>query len=285
MILAITGGTGLVGRFLVEDALQAGDEVVNLSRNAPPDGFFSGPVRHLSYDLSGPAPDLTGFDAVIHAGFAHVPGRYRGGEGEDAAGFRASNLDGSLRLLDAARGRFIFLSSRAVYGPCPRGVMPSEDHPCAPDTLYGALKLEFEGAVTQAGGTSLRATGVYGPPGPGQAHKWAGLFADFDAGRTVASRAATELHGADLAAAARLCLAGGPALLNVSDMVLDHRDLLAEYARLTGRDGVLPERADAGAVSAMDTTRLRDMGWQGRGMDGLRDTLAAIVTEGAGWQR
>lgn len=279
MRIAVTGGTGLVGRFLVEAALAAGHDVVNLSRRPPQEGLFSAPVGHVPFELGGSA-DLSGFDAVMHAAFAHLPGKYRGGEGGDAAGFRARNLDGSLRLLDAARGRFLFLSSRAVYGPCPRGVMPDEDHSCAPDTLYGALKLEFEGAVTAAGGTSLRATGVYGPPGPGQDHKWAGLFADFAAGRALAPRASTEVHGSDLAAVALLCLNAGPAVLNVSDFVLDRRDLLAEYARLTGREAPLPAHADAGAVSVMDTGRLQAMGWRGRGMDGLRDTLAQIV-EGA----
>nr|WP_237422088.1 NAD(P)-dependent oxidoreductase [Frigidibacter albus] len=276
----MTGGTGLVGRFLADAARAAGHEVTLLSRNPAPGG--------LRYDLAGEVPDLAGYDALIHAAFQHAPGRYRGGEGTDPAGFLAANRDGSLRLFAAARkagvGRALFLSTRAVYGRHPAGTVLIEDTPLRPDTLYGQMKADVEQGLAALSSpdfstASLRATGVYGP---GADHKWITLFNDFRAGRPIAPRVATEVHGDDLAAAALLLLnapaqALAPHAFNVSDLTLDLHDLLAEVAQLTGCAAPLPPRADAAQVSAMDCTRLRALGWRPGGWPLLRASLPAML--------
>lgn len=291
MRLAVTGATGLVGQFVVEEALQRGDSVVALCRTPPAPGRFSSPVSRIGFDLAEDPPTLVGCDALIHLGLAHLPGRYRGGEGGDPEGFRRTNIDGTLRLFEAARRdgvrRILFLSSRAVYGSYPPGTPLAEDLAPLPDTLYGEVKLAAEEALVELHGpglvtASLRATGVYGPPGPGQRHKWADLFEDFRDGKRVEPRVASEVHGADLAAALRLLLTVPPNVLrwrsyNVSDILLDRRDLLAELAALTGIRTALPERADAGLVSRMDCARLRSLGWQPGGMDRLRASLPAML--------
>ncbi len=291
MKIAVTGGTGLVGRFFVEDALAHGDRVVVLSRRAPRQGFFSAPVMHQAFDLSGAAPDLDGVDLVVHCAFDHLPGRYRGGEGDDPEGFLRDNVDGSRRLIEAAQSAgvsaAVFLSSRAIYGDYPPGTVLEETTEPRPDTLYGQAKLEVERMLSGLDrpdfrALSLRATGVYGPAGPGVRHKWTSLFEAFLRGETCAPRVATEVHGADLAAAMR-CLLGqtstdgqGP-VYNVSDILLDRRDLLFELGRLTGVAGALPDRANAGRVSPMATNRLRSFGWTPGGMDALRRSLPAML--------
>ncbi|MCX7300221.1 MAG: NAD(P)-dependent oxidoreductase [Rhodobacterales bacterium] len=281
MMLAVTGATGLVGRFIVEDALRRGQAVTVLGRTPPSPGFFSGAVGFQAWELGG-VPELRGFDGLVHAAFSHVPGLYRGGEGDDPTGFMKLNLDGSVRLFAAAvragMGRVVFLSSRAVYDGLPLGTALDEAMEIAPDSLYGRAKLEAEQALAATGrGVSLRATGVYGPAGPGQVHKWAGLFADFRAGRAIAPRVATEVLGSDLAAAVQVGLASGvTGVLNVSDLLLDRRGLLAEVAALTGWDGVLPERSGA-VVSTMQTGRLEALGWRASGLAGLRAALPAMI--------
>ncbi|WP_138472641.1 NAD(P)-dependent oxidoreductase [Poseidonocella sp. HB161398] len=282
-VWAVTGGTGLVGRFIVEDLLAAGEEVVVLSRTRLPDPPFSRPVEVRPVLLDRAAEtDVSGVDCLVHCAFDHLPGRYRGGEGGDPAGFRARNVEGSLLLFQTARAAgvraAVFLSSRAVYGAYPPGTLLREDLPARPDTLYGAAKLEVEeGLAAMAGpdfaAASLRATGVFGA-GPGQ--KWAGLFADHLAGQAVTPRVATELHGADLAAAVRL-VAGRSGVWNASDLLLDRRDLLAAVNAATGRDLPLPARADAALVSAMDCARLRALGWAPRGAERLQDELPAML--------
>ena len=86
-MIALTGATGLVGRWLLPLA------DLTLGRTA-------GPRPHRPYDLTGPAPDLRGVTTLIHAAFSHVPGKYRGGEGDDPQGFLTANLDEAIPLVN-----------------------------------------------------------------------------------------------------------------------------------------------------------------------------------------
>jgi len=270
MRIALTGASGLVGRWIRRAALADGHQVATL------------PGWRL-----GDRPDLAGCDALIHAAFQHVPGRYRGGEGQDAPGFLRANLDGSLALFRAARdqglGRVLFLSSRAVHDGHPAGMALPDDLSPRPTSLYGQVKAEAEAALAGMAGpdfltASLRPTGVYGP---GQPQKWAGMIRDFMRGTTPAPRVATEVHGADLGRAALLVLAD-PAMsgsYNVSDLVLDRRDLLAELAGMTGCGTPLPAPADAGALRRPLCTRLPALGWRPGGMALLRRDLPEILTQ------
>ncbi|MCV6598397.1 MAG: NAD(P)-dependent oxidoreductase [Mangrovicoccus sp.] len=284
MRLAITGGTGLVGQFITRAALLAGHEATLFGRRAPQTALFGQDLPFEPFDLGGLPPDLRGFEGLIHGAFDHIPGRYRGGEGDDPEGFRRRNVLGSQRLIEsmgAAGGRVIFLSSRAAYGDYPPGTALTETTPSRPETLYGQVKLAVEQITESVGGVSLRATGVYGAPAPGQRHKWADLFADFAANRPIAPRRATELHGEDLAAACMLALqATTPALLNVSDIMLDRRDLLALWSDISGIQGKLPKAAPEPGPAAMDCSRLKALGWAPQGDAGLAKTLAQISRAG-----
>jgi nucleoside-diphosphate-sugar epimerase len=255
----VTGGGGLVGRFIVAEGRARGFDVV------VPAGW-----------RLGDALPLEGVDLLVHAAFAHVPGRYRGGEGDDPAGFVRANVDGTAALFRrAARdgvGRVVFLSSRAVYDGSDAEVL-TEGMAVAPDTLYGQVKLAGEQALAaECRGASLRATGVYGP---GAGHKWVSLFADFAEGRAIAPRRATEVAGPDVAAAVFLPLDG---VFNLSDLLLDRRDLLAEVARLTGCAHQLPVQSEE-RVAVMETTRLRAAGWRPGGMARLRSLLPQMITQ------
>jgi len=279
--IALTGASGLVGRFVLRGLASRGHEVVALGRR-PVDG-----AEWRGWRLGGRAT-FDGCDALVHAAFSHLPGRYRGGEGDDPEGFLARNRDGSLRLFKEARaaglGRIVFLSSRAVYGDYPPGTELAEDFLPRPDTLYGEMKWAAEQGLSALAGpgfatASLRATGIYGP---GPDHKWRELFNEFFAGRPIAPRVATELHGDDLAAAVVLLLevpeaALEPRSFNASDITLDRRDLLERVVRITGQEGALPERADAGRVSAMRCDRLRALGWRPGGFEALDVALRAML--------
>ncbi len=276
MRVALTGATGLAGHPIAAHLARRGFDVVTLGRAQNGLG-----LPHVAWTL-GERPRID-CDALVHCAFSHVRGRYRGGEDGDPDGFLHLNRDGTLRLLDGVGdARIVYLSSRAVYGRYPPGTCLREDMEPCPNTIYGDMKRATETAVAARGGVSLRATGLYGPPPPGRVHKWAGLFADFAAGHAVPSRVATELHVGDLASAVELCLGvASPSVANISDIVLDHRDLLAAYAEIAGIRGCLPNRADASCVSAMDCERLRALGWMPRGEGGLRPALAKMVESGA----
>jgi nucleoside-diphosphate-sugar epimerase len=272
MRVALTGATGLVGQFVARRLLAAGHGLVALGRPSP----WGGAAR--PWRLGEPAP-LDGCDALVHCAFAHVPGRYRGGEGDDPQGFLLLNLEGTLRLWDEAAGRrTVFLSSRAVYDGLPPGTALTEDFPVAPPSLYGRVKSEAERALhARGGGASLRATGVFGPPAPGQRHKWADLFAAFAAGEAMAPAVGTEVHGDDVAGAVLLLLErGDTGPFNCSDFVLDRRDLLLAWSEVSGARGTLPPRSGAGP-GVMDTSRLRALGWTPLGAAGLWEALGALV--------
>lgn len=274
MRIALTGASGLVGRWIAAAAGEAGHLVMPLSR----------PKWKL-----GESPDLSGCDALVHAAFQHVPGRYRGGEGDDPQGFSAANLDGSVRLFNAARDagvrKVIFISSRAVHDGHPPGSLPDDMSP-APNSLYGKVKAGAEAALRRMAvpgfqTASLRPTGVCGP---GQPQKWAGLIRGFLDGSPPEPRIATEVHGADLGRAAMLVL-GAPDMsgsYNVSDLILDHHDLCAEIAALTGCRTPLPARSDGAALRIPDCARLQALGWRPGGLALLRRDLPAIVDDATG---
>ncbi len=260
MHVLLTGATGKVGRFLLPALRAAGHRVTPLGRH----------LHDHPWSLADTAPDLPPADALVHAALAHVPGAYRDGEGDDPAGFRRLNLDGTLRLFDAAGlARIVFLSSRATYGDHRRGETLRETDPAAPDSLYGAVKLAAETALGSRG-VALRATGIYG----GSPHKWSGLFAGYLRGDAIEPRAATEVHGADLAAAVLIALqapATGP--LNVSDLLLDRHDLLAGVQALTGSPHPPPPCASGPPPGVMATDRLRALGWRPGGWPRLQNFL------------
>ena len=286
MRILVSGATGIAGRFIVEHLLAFGDQVIVAGRTKPMEGFFSSPVKFRPLSLD---PDrneraaFEGIDAFVHAAFAHVPGKYRGGEGDDPDRFRRLNTDGTLARFAEAKAagvsRAVFLSSRAVYDGAAPGTVLTEDMAVAPVTLYGQVKRDVETGLADMADdsflpVSFRATGLYGPAGPGRRHKWAELLEAFAKGGTIAPRVSTEVHGEDLASAVRLVLtesagrltAFGPApVFHLSDILLDRHDLLAAWSAMTGATGTLPGRADATAVNVMDCARLKALGWSPRG--------------------
>lgn len=266
--VALTGASGLVGRWLLP--------LADVTMGRAPTG-----KPHQPWSLTGPAPHLQDVKTLIHAAFLHEPGKYRGGEGDDPKGFVAANLHGTVRLFTAAveQGveRIIFLSSRAVFDGLPAGTSLPETRAVQPKSLYGQVKAEAESFLFDLPitGISLRATGVYGP---GLQHKWTDLFDDYLAGRAIAPRHGTEVHGHDLAQAARLAMTAPKGPLHVSDMLLDRRDLLAEVQRLTGCSHPLPLPADT-PVSPLSCDHLQALGWRPGGMARLRADLPAMLPE------
>lgn len=294
MRVLVSGASGLVGRYIVETLLGRGHEILAGGRHRPEAERFHASLGFVPLYLD-PGRDqsaaFAGVDAFVHCAFHHVPGRYRGGEGDDAPGFVSANLDGSIRLFETARQsgvrRVVFLSSRAVYdGLSSDGGALGEDMACAPTSLYGEVKLKAEQALEalcRPGfvGTSLRLTGVYGDLMP---NKWQGLFADYLAGRPVPPRAGSEVHGRDVGEAVRLIIehdeeAVTGRVFNVSDIVTDHREILDIFRVAGNSDNPLPDAADANAVAEMDTSRLRALGWRPGGRELLRWTVQRLAVE------
>ncbi|MBB3541529.1 MULTISPECIES: NAD(P)-dependent oxidoreductase [unclassified Rhizobium] len=292
MKVLVSGGTGLVGRYIVEELLAAGYTVIIGGRHAPLPRFFSRPVEFAPLSLDPTRDHIEAFDDAyffVHAAFHHLPGNYRGGEGDDPETFKHLNLDGSVRLFEAAKRagtrRCIFISSRAAYGEHPPGTTLTEGMAEKPETLYGQVKLDAERSLAHLAApgfatTSLRLTGVYGDLRP---NKWDKLIEDYLAGRHLPSRAGTEVHGRDVGGAVRLMLEADTARIsgetfNVSDVTLDTWDIL-EHIRWE-RDCLnrLPLPADKSQLTPMDTAKIRALGWSPGGMPLFNETIHTLAT-------
>lgn len=144
MILALTGGTGFVGRATIETALAAGHQIRALTRRPQPDRARVTWISGALDDVASLAALADGADAVIHiAGVVNAP---------DRAGFVAGNVEGT-RAVVAAAGtrRLVHVSSLSAREP--------------DLSVYGWSKREAERIVAESDSdwTIVRPTGVYGP--------------------------------------------------------------------------------------------------------------------------
>ena len=170
--ILITGASGFIGSFIVEEALRRGWETWAAVRRSSSRQFLQDERIHfIELNLSNEqqlTEQLRGheFDYVVHA--AGVT------KCIDQADFRRINTEGTQHLVRAliALGmplrRFVFVSSLSVFGAI-REQQPYEeiretDTP-QPNTAYGRSKLEAEQWLESVNipYVILRPTGVYGP--------------------------------------------------------------------------------------------------------------------------
>ena len=202
--IALTGAGGRLGWFLQQALGQAAYAVHPLDRQV-----------HGDLTQTDFRPFLAGCSALIHAAFDHIPGKYRGGEGDDPIQFWDRNFQSTLRFLEQAREvgvqRVVLFSSRAIYGSHQQFDAPiDEGEPAQPDSHYGAIKGAIErlaplytDAKMQV--TVLRPTGIYG--GPMALNKWGPMVREAGKGRLpTTNKTATEVHGATVAQAAIMAL-------------------------------------------------------------------------------
>lgn len=163
--ILLTGATGFVGRYLLDDLATRGYRLRTASRSTTP--AVAG-VEHVAIgDLGTPIdwrPLLDGVDLVVHsAGLAHADGTI------PEERYRTVNTEATLALARAAQAtgirRFIFLSSiRAQSGPVSDQPLSEADSP-APTDAYGRSKLAAEEGLAglDLDWIALRPVLVYGP--------------------------------------------------------------------------------------------------------------------------
>ena len=164
-LIALTGGTGFIGRYLLRELSGRGYRLRVLLRRPsvlPPECASA-----VVGDLARPqnmAAALAGADAVIHS--AGVSQAMSGLPEDD---HRALNTEATIGLARAAQRagvrRFVFLSSiRAQSGPSAASVL-TEDLEPRPTDAYGRSKLAAERGLAQLDldWVALRPVLVYGP--------------------------------------------------------------------------------------------------------------------------
>ena len=174
MKILITGASGFIGSFIVEEALKQGFETWAAVRKSSSKEYLQDERIHfIELNLSSKAQLIEQlrphqFDYVVHA--AGVT------KCLNKADFRRINTEGTKNLVDALLDlqmplkRFVFLSSLSVFGAIkerlPYDEIREDDTP-QPNTEYGRSKLEAERYIDSIGSRIpyiiLRPTGVYGP--------------------------------------------------------------------------------------------------------------------------
>ncbi len=260
MIVALTGGTGFVGRAVLECLLDAGHEVSALARSiqVPLAG-----VEWVQGDLSNRealAELVRGVDAVIH-----VAGVVNAAEPQ---GFVTGNVHGTLSLVEAARDegvpRFVHVSSLSAREP---GL-----------SAYGASKARGETVVKASllDWTIVRPPAIYGPRDKEmfelfRAARWGVVPVPRDGRASI-------IHVEDLA---RLLVALLPGADDVSDQTMEPDD---------GRPGGWEHRELALAIGWAVGRRPRVLGLspaalrRAAGVDGfLRGKAAKMTPDRAGY--
>ncbi len=163
IIVAITGGTGFIGRQLVMYHLEQGDEVRVLSRRSIEESGLPDSVKWYCGDL-GNSGDLQSFvdkaDILYHCA----------GEIKDATKMKALHVDGTARLINMATGRigrWVQLSSTGAYGQHREGIV-TEETSLNPKGEYEVTKVQADNLVINAANQGafnyviLRPSIVYG---------------------------------------------------------------------------------------------------------------------------
>ena len=173
MNILITGATGFIGGFIVDEALSRGMQVWVAVRPTSSRKYLSDPrIQFLELNLSDKEQMKRQMDGLRFDYVVHAAGATKCLHAED---FFRSNTEGTKNLVQALMEqqmplkRFVFVSSLSVYGPVaeqqPYREICGDDTP-QPNTAYGRSKLAAEQYIESIEGfpyVILQPTGVYGP--------------------------------------------------------------------------------------------------------------------------
>ena len=299
MLIAVTGATGFLGRYIVRRLAGAGNHLRCWYRAASDRSGFEAEADAIDWqqgqlgDGGATARLVDGVDAVVHAALQwEGHGGFRARAEDDLLAFLRANLLGSLQLFQAAFTagvpRFVFLSTCAVHEVILDDRPLDEAHPLWPTSPYGAHKAALEKFVHSFGLgqgwpiCALRPTGIYGLAHPASASKWYDLVGQVLRGEPVAStRGGKEVHAADVARAVELLLGAdadrikGQAF-NCYDLYIADQDV-AEIAReLTGSRSPIADQRPS-PKHQIETGKLRARGMAFGGKPLLRETVAELV--------
>lgn len=173
MNILITGATGFIGGFIVDETLSRGMQVWVAVRPTSSRKYLSDPrIQFLELNLSDKEQMKRQMDGLRFDYVVHAAGATKCLHAED---FFRSNTEGTKNLVQALMElqmplkRFVFVSSLSVYGPVaeqqPYREICGNDTP-QPNTAYGRSKLAAEQYIESIEGfpyVILQPTGVYGP--------------------------------------------------------------------------------------------------------------------------
>jgi len=142
--VVVTGGSGLLGTWVVKEFIEQGYEVVNCDTKKPAEDLCRTVIADLT-NLGEVYGVLQGAEAVVH--MAAIPQAYT----HSNEGTFHNNVMTTFNILEAAAGlgikKVVLASSESSYGICfsknalqPKYVPIDEDHPQLPEESYGLSK-------------------------------------------------------------------------------------------------------------------------------------------------
>lgn len=173
MNILVTGASGFIGSFIVEEALRRGMSVWAAVRKSSSREYLTdGRIRFVELDLDSCEQIMEQLRPLQLDYVVHAAGATKCLRKED---FYRINTEGTRHLVEAIcrlgirLKRFVYISSLSVYGPVrekvPYQPIRESDTP-RPNTAYGKSKLRGEMVLASHPGfpyVILRPTGVYGP--------------------------------------------------------------------------------------------------------------------------
>ena len=171
--ILITGATGFIGSFIVEEALRRGMEVWAAVRKSSNCRYLQDArIHQIELHLDDKEQLKRQLSALRLDYVVHAAGVTKSLHKED---FARTNTEGTRHLAEALvelkmpLRRFVFLSSLSIFGPVheqqPYQEITASDSP-QPNTAYGRSKLAAEqllASIPNLPYIILRPTGVYGP--------------------------------------------------------------------------------------------------------------------------
>lgn len=294
MRIAITGGTGFVGRYIVNELTATGHTCRCWHRPTSDRGGFTHreQIEWVAGDLEESASCVElvrDCEAVVHAALDRPGNSFRGGEG-NLIDFAERNILGTLRLIEAARAagvlRFVLISTCAVHERILDDRPLDESHPLWPTSHYGAHKAALEAFVHSYGLgdafpiCALRPCGVYGLARPASESKWFGLIRAVVAGEPVACQGGgKEVHASDVARAVQLLLQSAQVAgeaFNCCDQYISQWQVAHIAKELAGHGGQISGQAKR-SKHQIETGKLQRLGMTFGGETLLRETIRQLV--------
>lgn len=294
MKIAVTGATGFIGRYIVNQLDSEGHSLKCWHRESSKrDGFEH--LKNLIW-VAGDLGDRTqaetlveGCDAVVHAALYRQGKSFMSAEG-DLIEFVEKNIVGTLKLIEAAREagveRFVVVSTCAVHDKILDDRPLDESHPLWATSHYGAHKAAIEKFVHSFGLgqnypiCAVRPTGVYGVAHPAENSKWFDLISAVVRGENVeCTRGGKEVHAADVAKAISILLTAegihGEAF-NCCDRYISDFEVATLAKQLSGSSAEISGESKQ-PKHQIETGKIRSLGMQFGGTELLRDTVAELV--------
>ncbi len=259
----VTGASGFIGGFLVQELVRRGHEVVCLLRpTSAREHLPKNRVEIRIGSLGDPAslsPAVEGVDWVFH-----LAGATKALQPQDFFRVNAQGTENLLRAClthNARLRRFLLVSSLAAAGPAPDPSGINESDPPRPVSHYGRSKLAAEEAVLQHAAevpvTIVRPPVVYGPRDRDVYEYFKQVKAGVALHLGRAERYFSIIHVADLVAgilrAAQVEAAAGRVYFLANPKAVTWRELGEEIARALDKRPlkiVVPE-ASATVVAAL----------------------------------